>query len=195
MKKMKILLFVFTLMAPAMVFSQETVAILPFSFTDDGRPSPQEGKEAQSFLISYILKKQKHFKVTPLNARNVNVALHKAGITVDNLDDYTIKEIADVVKADYILIGSVDKTLEGASSTSGNYQSSNTKNNYTKTNTYGVNTSTTTKKYHATAYISIFKSDGTSLFDQNKGNVFIDDTPDSWKNSIIWMVRHFPFYQ
>lgn len=195
MKKVMIFLWVVLMFAPAVAMAQETIAILPFTFTDDGRPSPQEGKQAQSFLIGYIEKKQKHFRVKPLNARDVNVALHKAGITADNLDDYTIKELAEVVKADYILIGSVDKSLQGTSSTSGGFESSNSKKNYTQTNTYGVNTSSTTKKYHATAYISIFKSDGTSVYDGNKGNVFIDDTPDSWKNSILWMVRHFPFYQ
>ena len=194
MKQMKKLLLILIMLFAVSAFSQETVAILPFSFTDNGRVSLQEGKEAQQFLISYIQKKQKHFKVTPLNAREVNVALNKAGITPETLDNYTIKEIAEVVKADYILLGSIDKTLQGSSTTGGGYESTNVKDDYSGTNSYGVTTSSTTSQYQATAYISIFKSDGTSVFDQNKGNVFIDTTPDSWKNSILWMVRHFPFY-
>lgn len=187
---LSILLFFFTVS----VFSQETVAILPFAFTNNGHLSVQEGKEAQQFLINYIIKKQKHFKVKPLNARDVNVVLNKAGITLETLDNYTIQEIAEVIKADYILIGAIDKALQGSSTTSGGYESTNVKDDYSGTNSYGVATSSTASQYHATVYISIFKSDGTSLYDQNKANVFIDTAPDSWKNSIIWQVRHFPFY-
>jgi hypothetical protein len=193
--KMKRVLFslVFIIAFSLISFSQETVAVLPFSFTDNGHLSLQEGKEAQQYLITYIQKKQKHFKVTPLNARNVNVALNKAGITPENIDNFTIKEISDVVNADYFLLGSIDKSIQGTSSTDGGFANTNT-NGKNKTS-YGVSSGTTTNKYHATVYISIFKSDGTPVFDKNKGNVFIDDTPDSWKNSILWLVRHFPFYK
>ncbi|RLD45810.1 MAG: hypothetical protein DRI88_08400 [Bacteroidetes bacterium] len=190
-KSLTVLLLVITVS----VFSQETVAILPFGFTDNGHVSVQEGKEAQQFLINYIIKKQKHFKVKPLNARDVNVALNKAGITPETLDNYTIQEISEVVRADYILLGTIDKALQGTSTTAGGYESANVKDDYSGTNSYGVASSSTTSQYHATVYISIFKSDGTSLYDQNKGNVFIDTAPDSWKNSILWMVRHFPFYK
>lgn len=194
MKNIRNSLSILLLFFTVSVFSQETVAILPFAFTNNGHLSVQEGKEAQQFLINYIIKKQKHFKVKPLNARDVNVVLNKAGITLETLDNYTIQEIAEVIKADYILIGAIDKALQGSSTTSGGYESTNVKDDYSGTNSYGVATSSTASQYHATVYISIFKSDGTSLYDQNKANVFIDTAPDSWKNSIIWQVRHFPFY-
>ena len=35
-----------------------------------------------------------------MNARDVNVKLHKAGITPQTLDDYTSKEIAEAIGAD-----------------------------------------------------------------------------------------------
>ena len=193
MNQIKSILFSALLFISTIVVSQETVAILPFTFTENGHVSEQLGKEAQQYLIGYIIKKQKHFKATPLNARNVNVALHKAGITAANIDDYTIKEIADVIHADYILLGSIDKSLEGASTTSGGFDSKH--RNGSTTNTYGGSSTSSSNKYSATVYISIFKSDGTSLFDSNKGNVFIDETADSWKNSIIWLTRHFPLYK
>ncbi len=174
-------------------FSQEMVAILPFTFTDDGHLSEQKGKEAQQFLIGYINKKQKHFKVTPMNARDVNVALNKAGISAETMDNFTTSEIADVLKSDYILMGSIDRSFEGTSSLSTGFGSINEKD-WNKTNVYGGSSSSTSKKYHASVYISIFKSTGTVIYDKNKANIFIDDTPDSWKNSIIWQVRHFPFY-
>ena len=190
MKRLKIFILALVLIVSVSGYSQETFAILPFAFTEDGHPAEQLGKEAQQYLIGYIQKKQKHFKVTPMNARDVNVKLHKAGITLQTVDDFTTKEIADAIGADYILIGSIDKTMQGtASSNTG--MAITTKHN----NIVGGSSGTTTKQYHATVYISIFSKDGTSLYDGNKANVFIDSSPDSWKNSIIWQVRHFPFYQ
>ncbi len=190
MKIIRNLLVMLMLVISVSVMGQETVAILPFTSSEDGHPNEQLGKEAQQYLIGYIKKKQKHFKVTPLPARDVNVKLHKAGITAKTLDDFTTKEIADAVGADYVLLGSIDKTVQGTSSMNSGFATSTGKKS-----ALGVSSGSTQKQYHATVYISIFSKDGTSLYDGNKANVFIDTTPDSWKNSILYMVRHFPFYK
>jgi len=174
--------------------SQESLAILPFAFADDGHVSEQLGKEAQQFLAQYISKKQKHFTVVPKNSRDLNVALKKAGITLETFDDFTTSEIADAVDADFVLLGSVDRTFEGSTSVTSGFGSVNQKD-WNTTNVYGSSVNSSTKKYHATVYISIFKKDGNVIYDKSKGNVFIDDTSNSWKNSIIWQVRHFPFYK
>jgi hypothetical protein len=190
--KLRIVIALLLLVVGQAVIAQETLAVFPFTATENGNHSEQLGKEVQQFIISYIVKKQKHFKVKPLNARDVNVALHKAGVNASNMDDYTSKELAEIVGADYILLGSIDKTLQGSTSTSGGFETKTRNGKYN--NSYGSSTSITNKRYHANVYISIFKKDGTADYDGNKGNVFIDETPDSWKNSVVWMMRHFPFY-
>jgi len=187
-------LILFTLIFTSVnAYSQESLAILPFTYTDDGHLSIQKGKEAQQFLIGFIQKKQKHFKVIPLNARDINVSLNKAGITAETIDNFTTKEIAEVLNADYILMGSVDRSFEGTTALETGFGSINQKD-WDKTKVYAGSTSSTTKKYHASVYISIFKKSGTVIYEKNKANIFIDETPDSWKNSIIWHVRHFPLY-
>jgi hypothetical protein len=170
------------------------VAILPFTFTDDGHLSIQKGKEVQSFLIDYIHKKSKHFNVTTLNGRDITVSLNKAGITPETIDNFTTSEIAEAIGgADYILMGSIDRSFEGTTSLETGFASINDKN-WKKTNVYGSNIATTTKKYNANVSISIFKANGAVVYEKSKGNIFIDTTPNSWKNSVIWHVRHFPFY-
>ena len=123
-----------------------------------------------------------------------SVTLNKAGITPETFDIFTTKEIADAIGADYILIGSVDRSFEGTSSLNSGFGSINQKD-YNTTNVYSGSTNSTSKKFHASVYISIFKSNGTVIYEKSKENVFIDDTSDSWKNSIIWQVRYFPFYE
>ena len=189
MRKIRNTLLLIFLSMPVFSYGQETLAILPFAATEDGHYNEQLGKQAQQYLIGYITKKQKHFKVVPMNARDVNVKMHKAGITPQTLDDYTTKELADAIGADYILIGTIDKTVQGTSSTNTGFATATG-----NSSAMGVSSGNTQKQYHATVYISIFSKDGKSLYDGNKANVFIDNTTDSWKNSIIWQVRHFPFY-
>lgn len=194
MNYLKKITLLFILFISTTAISQETVAILPFTFTDDGHLSISKGKEVQHFLIDYIQKKRKHFNVTVLNGRDITVALNKAGITPDTIDNFTTKEIADAIGgADYILMGSVERSFEGTTNLETNFSSINDKN-WKKTNVYGSNVGTTTKKYNADISISIFKGSGQVVYEKSKGNIFIDTTPDSWKNSVIWHVRHFPFY-
>ena len=195
MKHLKKLTFLFVLFLSTATFSQETVAILPFTFTDDGHLSISKGKEVQSFLIDYIHRKGKHFRVTVLSGRNITVALNKAGITPDTIDNFTIEEISDAIGgADYILMGSVERSFEGTTNLETNFASINDKN-WKKTNVYGGSAGTTTKKYNADISISIFRGSGKVVYEKSKGNIFIDTTPDSWKNTVIWHVRHFPFYE
>jgi len=195
MKHLKKLTFLFVLFLSTATFSQETVAILPFTFTDDGHLSISKGKEVQSFLIDYIHRKGKHFRVTVLSGRNITVALNKAGITPDTIDNFTIEEISDAIGgADYILMGSVERSFEGTTNLETNFASINDKN-WKKTNVYGGSAGTTTKKYNADISISIFRGNGKVVYEKSKGNIFIDTTPDSWKNTVIWHVRHFPFYE
>ena len=175
-------------------FSQETVAILPFTFTDDGHLSISKGKEVQNFLIDYIHRKSKHFNVTVINGRDITVALNKAGITPETIDNFTTQEIAETIGGtDYILMGSVERSFEGTTNLETNFSTINDKN-WDKTNVYGSSVGTTTKKYNADISISIFRGNGKVVYEKSKGNIFIDTTPDSWKNTVIWHVRHFPFY-
>ena len=194
MKHLKKLIFLFTLFLSTTAFTQETVAILPFTFTDDGHLSISRGKEVQHFLIDYIHRKGKHFNVTVLNGRDITVALNKAGITPDTIDNFATQEIAKAIGgADYILMGSVERSFEGTTNLETGFASINDKN-WKKTNVYGGSTKTTTKKYHADISISIFRGNGKVVYEKSKGNIFIDETPESWKNTVIWHVRHFPFY-
>ena len=195
MKYLKKLLLLFTLFIITITSAQETVAILPFSFTDDGHLSISKGKEVQHFLIDYIHKKGKHFNVIVLNGRDITVALNKAGITPDTIDNFTTKEIAEAIGgADYILMGEVERSFEGTTNMETNFASINDKN-WEKTNVYGGSAGATTKKYNANVSISIFRGNGKVVYEKSKGNIFIDTTTDSWKNTVIWHVRHFPFYE
>jgi len=195
MKKNKNLVLVFVIFLTLTSYCQETVAILPFIFTDDGHISVEKGKEVQHFLIDYINKKSKHFNVTTINGRDITVALNKAGITAETMDNFTTKEISEAIGgADYILMGSVSRSFEGTTNLETNFASVNDKD-WNKTNVYGSSAGTTTKKYNANISISIFTGEGKAIYEKSKGNIFIDTTPDSWKNSVIWHVRHFPFYE
>ena len=72
----------------------------------------------------------------PLNVRDINIALNKAGITAETIDNFTMEEIAEVLGADYILMGSVDRSFEGTTALETGFGSINQKD-WNKTNVYG----------------------------------------------------------
>ncbi len=195
MKYLKNLVLFILFLISVSAFAQETVAVLPFTFSDDGNISVQKGKQAQQYIIDFFHKKAKHINVTTINGRDVTVALNKAGITPETIDNFTTSEIAEAIGgADYILMGSIDRTFEGTSNFEADYGTVKNKS-YNKTTVSGGSTGSTTKKYNADVYISIFRSNGKVVYEKSKGNIFIDDTPNSWKNTIDWHIRHFPFYE
>lgn len=77
-------------------------------------------------------------------------------------------------------MNSIDRSFEGTPSLSTGFGSINEKD-WNKAKVYGGSVSSTSKKYHASVYISIFKSTGTVIYDKYKANIFIDDTPVAGK--------------
>lgn len=116
----------------------KTIAILPFSAKINMRPkqmatmSPEsleklqlaEGLAVQSALHTYYLKRKEQGKIR-MNLevqpdRTTNVLLKKAGVTEDNIDQYTIPELAAILGVQSIVHGSLstDKPMSDAASVS-----------------------------------------------------------------------------
>ncbi|MCQ0112987.1 hypothetical protein SAMN04487906_0531 [Zhouia amylolytica] len=99
----------------------KVLAILPFDtlleITDFDDLTPEESaslkeKEAyavQNALETYFLKrkKRKNFSVSFQNVKNTNAILEKNGITYENLDIYTTKELAEILGVDGIINGNL----------------------------------------------------------------------------------------
>lgn len=107
----------------ALAKNHKLLAIIPFEVTMKLRPkemdklSPEqfakmqkdEGKGVQSALESYFLKKkgQKGFTVDFQEISKTNALLAKAGITQDNLVEYTTEDLAKILGVDGVISGTL----------------------------------------------------------------------------------------
>ncbi|PKP45310.1 MAG: hypothetical protein CVT94_18445 [Bacteroidetes bacterium HGW-Bacteroidetes-11] len=110
------------------------IGIIPFKATVSLRPkqmkdiSPEqlqkmeksEGEGIQSAMYSWFLKREKRGELS-VKIQDINTTtakLKKAGITIDNYEDFTPKELADVLEVDALIMGTFETTKpmsEGAS--------------------------------------------------------------------------------
>ncbi|UJH66877.1 hypothetical protein [Allomuricauda sp. SCSIO 65647] len=101
----------------------ELLAILPFVTNLDLKErvdgqelkqlAQQEGYAVQNALETYfsIRKKRKKFNVDFQNTDDTNAILAKEGITYENLDVYTIKELSEILNVDGIISGSLNLNI------------------------------------------------------------------------------------
>ena len=110
------------------------IGIIPFKATVSLRPkqmkdiSPEqlqkmeksEGEGIQSAMYSWFLKREKRGELS-VKIQDINTTtakLKKAGITIDNYEDFTPIELADVLEVDALIMGTFETTKpmsEGAS--------------------------------------------------------------------------------
>ncbi len=96
----------------------QTFAIIPFDVSIQKRANDtkttqlqlsekakNEAIRYQSSAHSYILSKQKDFIVAFQDPNDTNVLLKKAGITFENLNDFTKGQLSKILKVDGILTG------------------------------------------------------------------------------------------
>lgn len=103
--------------------THQTLAILPFiahlDLKNNSTPkelNEQEAKEGyavQDALETYFSrgKKRKKFTVNFQNTKNTNALLAQHNITYDNIDVYTMKELAGILQVDGIVSGSLDLNI------------------------------------------------------------------------------------
>ncbi|GET25050.1 hypothetical protein [Prolixibacter sp. NT017] len=114
--------------------NQKMIAVVPFKSTVKLRPKQMkdmkpdqlakmevsEGEGVQSAMYSWFLKREKRGELTVKvqSPAITNAKLKKAGITYDNMDGYTPKEIAEALGVDAVVMGTFETNKpmsEGAS--------------------------------------------------------------------------------
>lgn len=103
--------------------NHELLAIVPFITNLDLKKSvdqnelknlaKKEGYEVQNALETYFSKrkKRKKFNVEFQNIEDTNAILAQNGVTYDNLDIYTIKELCKILKVDGIISGNLNLNI------------------------------------------------------------------------------------
>ena len=103
--------------------NHEILAIVPFiakleleqslSREEQIKLAEREGYAVQDALETYFSrrKKRKKFNVEFQNIKNTNALLAQNNITYENIDIYTVKQLAEILKVDGIISGNLDLNI------------------------------------------------------------------------------------
>ncbi|WP_350290856.1 hypothetical protein [uncultured Croceitalea sp.] len=103
--------------------NHEILAIVPFiakleleqslSKEEQTKLAEREGYAVQDALETYFSrrKKRKKFNVEFQNIKNTNALLAQNNITYENIDIYTVKQLADILNVDGIISGNLDLNI------------------------------------------------------------------------------------
>jgi hypothetical protein len=142
-------------------------------------------------------------KAVTLNIQDpvtINALMGKAGLTTDNIRNYTMAEICGILGVEYIVKGMVTSNITNTT-TSGSttYISKSGSNNSDKTsktdksssgNVYG--SSTTQQNFKTSVLMEIYSDDNKKIFGQDRTSFW--SSVDAYKSTIQYLLKKTPIY-
>jgi len=170
------------------------IAILPFSFLLDNQQGAAEiGIKAQQ--DAYNLLSQHSSGYTILDPRTTNAALLQAGVTREKLIGFTMKNLGDILGAEYIIDGTVSQTK--AYTTSSTFGSSSatvkTDGNRAKATGSGSSSSESQQQYDVSVTLQIYMDNNVSIYN-NTHKAFWTNTDGSYTGPLEFVLKRSPLY-
>ncbi len=177
----------------------KSVAVLPLRYSGDGSESKLEDMpfHLQDLLISYLSQSPNHLDLKDPAA--LNALLFKKEIRTENIRQYAPKELAELLKADYVVIGTVVQEP-------GNLRTVSTKQRYekeevgrghhgkkTRNQRYSHGTAYTVQEYHTDVTINIYNAAGDRIFSNSRQSILSDN--DAYKAAMHYIVKRTPLYK
>ncbi|RYY37931.1 MAG: hypothetical protein EOP46_00820 [Sphingobacteriaceae bacterium] len=173
------------------------IAILPFVYLMDNQPGADEiGLKAQQDTYAYL--SQHSAGYTILDPRTTNALLIKAGATKDKMAGFTMKEIADILGAEYIVDGAVTQSKAAQTSFTSGSDNATVKRDKDKdvksVSTYGSNYSTAEQRYQVAVSLHIYMDNNASIFNQSH-KAFWTNTDGSYSSPLEYLLKKCPLYR
>lgn len=171
------------------------IAILPITMIRDGQNTSEDisfkiQNEVYNYMSSHSAGK------TVLDPRTTNALLGKAGINRDNVKNYTMDELGDIIGVEYLVEGLITLDRTQQTSTSNTQYNTTTKNdpkkNNTDYNTSKTSTSTTEQNYETRFSLSIYDDKGNSVFNQQRKSFW--DGQNAYRNAMEYLLKRTPLY-
>ena len=171
------------------------VAILPFGFIQDGQNTAHEISTLAQHECYTTL--SKHAGIyTIIEPRTSNAILTKAGITRENIDQYTMDELCNKLGAEFIVEGIVVVTTTSTSNYQSNqYQGKTTNDNKSpnqKVNVSSSSSSTSMQNFATTLNLNIYNDKGNSIYSQERKSIL--NSSDAYKATLDYLLKRTPLY-
>ena len=186
-----------TIVANSNVDHHNKAAVLPFAYIN----SQQELNTEMGYKVQqecYTVLSNKAAALDIQDPVTTNALLGKAGITSENIRNYTLPELCNVLGTEYILRGTVTSNVtavssSGSASYSGKDGSSADKNGTTNKSSGSIYSSNTTQQNFKTSVLmEIYTDNGKKVFGQDHTSFW--NTVDAYKITLQFLLKKTPIY-
>lgn len=182
------------------------VAILPFGYIKDQETSNKTmTKKIQQETYTIFKKKAAILKFQ--DPTTTNALLSKSGITNNNLDGYTMGEICNILKVEYVIQGLVSIEKSTVTNFSNTTSKSKTEKAYVdkkghivgdiwnnNKKTKNSNTfSSSTQNYSTNITMNVYSDKGDNLFSKEHSSFW--QTQDAYKITLSFLAKRTPIYK
>ncbi|KIA88151.1 hypothetical protein [Kaistella jeonii] len=173
------------------------IAIMPFTFFVENDLGPEQiGLKAQEDTYGLIARNTPGYTI--LDARTTNALLNRAGAKKENIANFTMEDLCEIVGAEYIITGTVSQTkADKIENERGRVEvKPETKGNDVLTGITGIATGSKSKQqnYNVAVTVHIYKDDNTSIYSRSH-KAFFPSTDGSFADPLQYIMKRNPLYK
>lgn len=173
-------------------------AVLPFGYINPNQQTNTEmGYKVQDECYNYLSSKAAAFTIQ--DPSTTNVLLGKAGISSDNVRNFTNQEICNILGVEYIVRGTITANITSSTSSGSttynqkNQDGTDKKGNSTdKTSGNVYSSSSSQQNYQTSVLMEVYQDDGKKVFGQDRISFW--QTVDAYKATIQYLLKKTPIY-
>jgi len=175
------------------------VAILPFGYINPNQEVNTEmGYQVQTECYTYLSNKAAALSIQ--DPSSTNAFLGKAGVSFENVRNFTNAELCNILGVEYIVRGTITSNVKGTYSSGNtsydqkNKSGSTDKNgNYTDKSSGNVYSSSSSQtNFQTSVLMEIYQDDGKKVFGQDRTSFW--QTVDAYKTTIQYLLKKSPLY-
>ena len=183
--------------ANADVDHHNKAAVLPFSYINTQQETNAEmGYKVQQECYTFLSNKAATLAIQ--DPSTTNALLGKAGITAENIRNYTMIEICNTLGVEYVMRGTVTSNMTNVTSSenasyNANSGKSTDKNGTANKSSGNVhNSSTTQENFKTSVLMEIYTDEGKKVFGQDRTSFWT--SVDAYKNTLQFLLKKTPLY-
>ena len=173
-------------------------AVLPFTYINPSQETNIEiGYKVQNECYNILSAKAATFTIQ--DPATTNALLGKSGVTPENIRNYTMSELCDMLGVEYIVRGTVT-TNATSTTTSGNTTYDQSKkngsdksgNSNNKTSGSVYNSSSSQQNFQTSVLMEMYTDDGKKVYGQDRTSFW--SSVDAYKSTLQFLLKKTPIY-
>jgi len=171
--------------------AEKKVAILPITFVGEGGMAKLDEMRYRLQNIAYLYLKKEAVELKFQDPAETNALLLKKGINASNFREFTVKELAEILKVEYVLTGMVMQETTGTATTRNSNRQEYERRNKSSREIH--ERTKTTEELNTDIDLSLYNDKGEQLYSKSRRSILYD--VDAYKNGMHYLLKRCPLYK